>query len=49
MNDIVIANEIYQSVSRNCIDLNEFRNDGENNDICGEELVVWNKYPIEEI
>ena len=40
MNDIVIASEIYQSVSRNCVDLNEFSNDGENNDICGEELMV---------
>ena len=33
MNDIVIASEIYQSVSRNCVDLNELPNDGENNDI----------------
>ena len=49
MNDIVIASEIYQSVSRNCVDLNELPNDGENNDICGEELVVWNEYPMEEI
>ena len=49
MNDIVIASEIYQSVSRNCVDLNELLNDGENNDICGEELVVWNEYPMEEI
>ena len=49
MNDIVIASEIYQSVSRNCDDLNELPNDGENNDICGEELVVWNEYPMEEI
>ena len=49
MNDIVIASEIYQSVSRNCVDLNEFSNDGENNDICGEEIVVWNEYLIEEI
>ena len=29
--------------------LNELPNDGENNDICGEELVVWNEYPMEEI
>ena len=43
MNDIVIASEIYQSVLRNCVDLNEFPNDGENNDICGEEIVVWNE------
>ena len=49
MNDIVIASEIYQSVSRNCVDLNELPNDEENNDICGEELVVWNEYPMEEI
>ena len=49
MNDIVIASEIYQSVSRNCIDLNELPNDRESNDICGEEIVVWNEYPIEEI
>ena len=49
MNDIVIASEIYQSVFRNCVDLNELPNDGENNDICGEELVVWNEYPMEEI
>ena len=49
MNDIVIASEIYQSISRNCVDLNELPNDGENNDICGEELVVWNEYPMEEI
>ena len=48
-NDIVIASEIYQSVSRNCVDLNELPNDGENNDICGEEIVVWNEYPMEEI
>ena len=49
MNNIVIASEIYQSVSRNCDNLNELPNDGENNDICGEELVVWNEYPMEEI
>ena len=49
INDIVIASEIYHSVSRNCVDLNELPNDGENNDICGEELVVWNEYPMEEI
>ena len=49
MNDIVIASEIYQSVSRNCDDLNELPNDGENNDICGEELVVWNEYPMEDV
>ncbi|KAK9987564.1 hypothetical protein SO802_027803 [Lithocarpus litseifolius] len=49
MNDIVIASEIYQSVSRNCVDLNDLPNDGENNEICGEELVVWNEYPMEEI
>ena len=49
MNDIVIASEIYQSVSQNCVDLNELPNDGENNDICGEELVVWDEYPMEEI
>ena len=49
MNDIVIASKIHQSVSRNCVDLNELPNDGENNDICGEELVVWNEYPMEEI
>ena len=49
MNDIVISSEIYQSVSRNCVDLNELPNDGENNDICGEEIVVWKEYPMEEI
>ena len=49
MNDIVIKSEIYQSVSRNCVDLNELPNDGESNDICGEEIVVQNEYPIEEI
>ena len=49
MNDIVITSEIYQSVSRNCVDLNELPNDGENNDICGEEIVVWNEYPMEEM
>ena len=49
MNDIVIASEIYQSVSRNCVDLNELPNDGENNDLCGEEIVVWDEYPMEEI
>ena len=49
MNDIVIASEIYQSVSRSCINLNELPNDGENKDTCGEEVVVWNEYPIEEI
>ena len=45
----VIASEIYQSVSRNCVDLNELPNDGENNDICREEIVVWNEYLIEDI
>ena len=49
MNDIVITSEIYQSVSRNCVDLNELPNDGENNDICGEEIVVWNEYPMKEM
>ena len=49
MNDIVIASEIYQSVSRNCVDLSELPNDGENKDTCGEGVVVWNEYPIEEI
>ena len=49
INDIVIASEIYQSVSRNCVDLSELPNDGENKDTCGEEVVVWNEYPIEEI
>ena len=49
INDILIASEIYQSVLRNCDDLNELPNDGENNDICGEELVVCNEYPMEEI
>ena len=49
MNDIVIASEIYQTVSRNCADLYEPSNDGENNDSCGEEIVVWNEYLIEEI
>ena len=49
MNDIVIASEIYQTVSRNFVDLYEPSNDGENNDSCGEEIVVWNEYLIEEI
>ena len=40
MNDIVIASEIYQSVSRNCVDLIELPNDGESNDICGDEIVI---------
>ena len=49
MNDIVIASEIYQSVSRNCVDLNELPNNEENNDTCREEIMVQNEYPIEEI
>ena len=49
MNNIVIASEIYQTVSRNFVDLYEPSNDGENNDSCGEEIVVWNEYLIEEI
>ena len=49
MNDIVIASEIYESISRNCVDLNELPNNEENNDTCREEIMVQNEYPIEEI
>ena len=32
-NDL-IASEIHGSVSRNCVELNEFPNDGKNNNTC---------------
>ena len=44
-----IANETYQSVSRNFIEFNEPSNDGKNSDICREEIIYWNEYPTHDI
>ena len=33
--DDLITSEIHGSVSRNCVELNEFLNDGKNNNTCG--------------
>ena len=46
--DDLIASEIHGSVSRNCVELNEFPNDGKNNNPCGGEIVDWNECPIDE-
>ena len=48
IDDDVIASEIHGSVSRNCVELNEFLNDGKNNNTCGGELIDWNECPIDE-
>ena len=43
IDDDLIASEIHESV------LNEFPNDGKNIVTCEEEIVDWNKYPIDEM
>ena len=43
--DDLIASEIYGSVLRNCVELNEFPNDGKNNNTCGGEIIDWNECP----
>ena len=43
--DDLIASEIHGSVSRNCVELNEFPNDGKNNNRCGGEIIDWNECP----
>ena len=45
INDDLIASEIHKSVSRNCVELNEFPNDGKNNNTCGGEIIDWNECP----
>ena len=47
-NDL-IASEIHGSVSRNCVELNEFLNDGKNNNTCGGEIIDWNECTIDEM
>ena len=44
----LIASEIHGSVSRNCVELNEFSNDGKNNNTW-REIIDWNECPIDEI
>ena len=44
----LIASEIHGSVSRNCVELNEFPNDGKNNNTCGGEIIDCNECPIDE-
>ena len=48
IDDDLIASEICGSVSRNCVELNEFPNDGKNNNTCEGEIIDCNEYPIEE-
>ena len=49
IDDDLITSEIHRSVSRNCVELNEFPNDGKNNNNTrGGEIVDWNKCPIDE-
>ena len=48
IDDDLIASEIHGSVSRNCVELNEFSNDGKNNNTCGEKIIDWNECPIDE-
>ena len=48
IDDNLIASEIHGSVSRNCVELNEFSNDGKNNYTCGEKIIDWNECPIDE-
>ena len=48
IDDNLIASEIHGSVSRNCVELNEFPNDGKNNNTCGGEIIDWNECPIDE-
>ena len=47
-NDL-IASEIHGSVSRNCVELNEFPNDGKSNNTCGGEIIDWNECTIDEM
>ena len=49
IDDNLIASEIHRSVSRNCVELNEFPNDGKNNNPCGGEIVDWNECPLDEM
>ena len=49
IDDDLIASEILKNVSRNCVELNEFPNDGKNNNPCGGEIVDWNGCPINEM
>ena len=48
IDDDLIASEIHGSVSRNCVELNEFSNDGKNNNTW-REIIDWNECPIDEI
>ena len=48
IDDDLIATEIHGSVSRNCVELNEFPNDGKNNNTW-REIIDWNECPIDEI
>ena len=48
IDDDLIASKIHGSVSRNCVELNEFSNDGKNNNACGEKIIDWNECPIDE-
>ena len=48
IDDDLIASEIHRSVSRNCVELNEFPNDGKNNNTSGGEIVDSNECPIDE-
>ena len=45
----MIASEVHGSVSKNCVELNELPNDGKNNNTCGDEIIVWNDCPIDEM
>ena len=49
IDDGLIASEIQGSVSRNCVELNEFLNDGKNNNTCGGEIIDWNECTIDEM
>ena len=48
IDDDLIVSEIRRSVSRNCVELNEFPKDGKNNNTHGGEIVDWNECPIDE-
>ena len=48
IDDDLIASEIHKSVLKNCVKLNEFPNDGKNNNPCEGEIVDSNECPIDE-
>ena len=49
VDDDLIASEVHGSVSKNCVELNEFPNNGKNNNIYGDEIIDWNECQIDKM